>query len=492
MSEIVERFSRMCRNAPGRCLVHLPAARVSLTTAHIRAAYLGQRTRLDALGLGSDNLLVCAAGNHAAVLPLWLACRSLSVALMPIDGGTPAVEVAALARRFGATVAIVREQAPGAEALVDLEPFAEGLVVARIAGSEPAPHLYGGAAALKLTSGSTGLPKATFTTESQLVLDALHIAEAMDIRPHDCQIAAIPISHAYGIGSLVLPLLLQGTAFVLRDGFVPHQFHSDASTYGVRVFPGVPFMFEHFVGHLPRDHWPGTVETLISAGARLEPSTAHGFHSTFGIKIHSFYGTSETGGISYDDSQEFTGDMTVGRAIPGVRITLQPEEGAPPGGGRVHVAGEAVSSGYVGERPDHDAFTGDGFLTGDFGVFDAQQRLTLTGRASSFINVAGRKVQPDEVEQVLRTMPGIIDVRVLGAPDATRGQQIVACIVTSRRDANVLAVRQFCAGRLASHKIPRTVVRLEQIPLTERGKTDRAALELLVLKHLGQPAEDRV
>ena len=103
----------------------------------------------------------------------------------------------------------------------------------------------------------------------------------------------------------------------------------------------------------------------------------------------------------------------------------------------------------------------------------------LRGRISSFINVAGRKVHPDEVERVLRAMPGVQDVRVVAAPDAKRGQQVVACIVPAHGvDApQTLEVRQFCAARLAPHKIPRVVITLDAIPLTARGKTDRAAIE---------------
>src|SRR5262249_38112581 len=159
-------------------------------------------------------------------------------------------------------------------------------------------------AMLKLTSGSTGVPKAALTTEAQLVADATHIIAAMGIRPEDRQIAAIPISHSYGLGNLVLPLLMQGTAFVLRDGFVPHQIPADARRYGARVFPGVPFMFEHFLANPPPDGWPPSLWLLISAGAPLAPSTTRAFYERYGVKIHSFYGSTETGGIAYDDGHE--------------------------------------------------------------------------------------------------------------------------------------------------------------------------------------------
>jgi acyl-CoA synthetase (AMP-forming)/AMP-acid ligase II len=154
----------------------------------------------------------------------------------------------------------------------------------------------------------------------------------------------------------------------------------------------------------------------------------------------------------------------------------------PDGAGRIHVRSEAVSSGYTSSTPD--GFDEDGFLTGDYGAWDDAGRLTLLGRVSSFVNVAGRKVQPDEVEQVLRTMPGVADVRVVAAADEQRGQQIVACIVANRNDISVLTVRQFCAARLAAHKVPRTVIFLDAIPLTARGKTDRHALDDLVRARL--------
>src|SRR4029079_11342611 len=100
-------------------------------------------------------------------------------------------------------------------------------------------------------------------------------------------------------------------------------------------------------------------------------------------------------------------------------------------------------------------------------------RRARRGGISSFINVAGRKVQPEEVEAVLRCMPGVADVRVVGGEDARRGQQVVACVVARAGAAPPTAagLRQFCASRLAAYKIPRALVVLDAIPLTPRGKT---------------------
>src|SRR5206468_3745481 len=156
--------------------------------------------------------------------------------------------------------------------------------------------------------------------------------------------------------------------------------------------------------------------------------------------------------------------------------------GLPPGAGRIHVRSAAVARAYSdGTR---DGFDDAGFLTGDYGAIDANGQLMLLGRVSSFVNVAGRKVQPEEVEYVLRGMPGVVDVRVTAVPDPQRGQQIVACIVPQANTMSTLEVRQYCASRLAAFKIPRRVIFLDAIPMTSRGKTDRSALDALVRERL--------
>ena len=117
-----------------------------------------------------------------------------------------------------------------------------------------------------------------------------------------------------------MPLLLQGTPFVLRETFVPQQV-SDAtrSLTGARVFPGVPFMFEHFADHRASCRGRRRCSALISAGAPLDcATTVRAFFDAFGVKIHSFYGTSETGGIAFDEPTRSRGETSVGRPLPGV------------------------------------------------------------------------------------------------------------------------------------------------------------------------------
>ena len=189
-------------------------------------------------------------------------------------------------------------------------------------------------------------------------------------------------------------------------------------------------MFNFLAANTPPEDWPSSLRLLISAGARLDAQTSHAFHDRFGLKIHSFYGASETGGIAYDASDALMPEGHVGTAMPGVTILVRPEDEAAEGSGRIFVRSDSVAAGYT-EDEEESSFIDGGFLTGDLGCLDGRGHLTLTGRASPAVNVAGRKVHPAEVERVLRTMNGVDDVCVIAAPDPRRGQQILACIIST-------------------------------------------------------------
>jgi long-chain acyl-CoA synthetase len=489
-SEIVEAFIRVQRDRPDRTVLVSLSEQRSLTSTQVLEEYVDIRAICIREGLDAGQAVVSIAGNRAAVIALTLACFDRGLVLMPADRSTTTAEALALVDRWRASALIVAEPM-AIDRAHHIVALPGGLQLVRFHDVTPEPDAYAGGALLKLTSGSTGLPKATCTSERNLIEDTSHITEAMGIGRDDVQLGMIPISHAYGFGNLVMPLLMQGSVAILRDGFVPPLFPADVAAYEATAFHGVPFMYDVLIEHLEPELWPQSLRLLVSAGARLEPETIRKFHARFGAKIHSFYGASEAGGICFDDTDTVDDALLVGRPMPGVRVTLRPgEPGAPPNGGRVHVASLAVARGYAGlSASEQEGFVDDGFLTGDLGFFNDAGGLVLTGRVSSFINVAGRKVQPDEVEQLLRQMPEIADVRVLGAPDAKRGQMLVACLVprklTGARPVTALDVRRFCAARLAAYKIPREYLFLDDMPRDDRGKTSRRALEALVADHLG-------
>jgi acyl-coenzyme A synthetase/AMP-(fatty) acid ligase len=239
-------------------------------------------------------------------------------------------------------------------------------------------------------------------------------------------------------------------------------------------------MFERIKALEPIDRLPASLRLLITAGARIDAGTVSWFRRHLDRKVHSFYGSSETGGIAYDDSEDVSDPLHVGHAMPETTIAIRHSEQGP-AAGRIFVEGNTVASGYAHAEGDRvSAFRDGGFLTGDLGYLDNTGRLVLTGRVSPLVNVAGRKVDPAEVERRLLELPGIADARVLGMSCDTRGQQVVAFLVRTDASLTPLAIRQRCAETLSTHKIPRRFVFVDRFPVDARGKIDRRALQRLV------------
>src|SRR5262249_35057049 len=145
--------------------------------------------------------------------------------------------------------------------------------------------------------------------------------------------------------NLIMPLLWQGTAVALRQSFSASSLVSDLVSSGATIFPGVPFMFDHIRSLGPSTRLPASLRLLISAGARVDPQTVAWFHGGTGRKLHSFYGSSETGGISYDDTDVPQEPGHVGRPMPETRVTIDGPTDT--GEGRIFVRGNAVACGYA-------------------------------------------------------------------------------------------------------------------------------------------------
>jgi len=450
------------------------------TFADLAAECTAIQRALTDLGVGRGTAVVSFVGNRPIFFSLVVACVEAGAALVPLGEATDA-EAAALIDQAGAVAVVTDRELPNMpNGAVREHSLGAGVRLLRLADRNDPPQ-YGRSVVLKLTSGSTHLPKAAIAAESHLVNDGRHIIEAMGIEPTDINFTCIPLSHAYAIGNVVMPLLWQGTRVALRQSFNPAQFVRDVADSGATVFPGVPFMFERIKSLEPIDRLPASLRLLITAGARIDASTVSWFHRHLDRKVHSFYGSSETGGIAYDNTEDMSDPLHVGRAMPETTITIRQSEGGP-SAGRVFVKGNAVASGYAqADQSDTvSAFSGGGFLTGDLGYLDDEGRLVLTGRASALVNVAGRKVDPAEVERRLLELPGIADARVLGMACDTRGQEVVAFLVRTDAALTPIAIRQRCAETLSTHKIPRRFVFVDRFPVDARGKIDRRALQRLV------------
>jgi acyl-coenzyme A synthetase/AMP-(fatty) acid ligase len=287
----------------------------------------------------------------------------------------------------------------------------------------------------------------------------------MGLRAGDRNLGLIPLGHSYGLGNLVLPLLIRGTSLVLAREFVPQQILPWMERYEVTVLPSVPAIYR-LLAHLPGRGKPPTWRLAISAGAMLSPSIAQEFHQRFGLKLHNFYGSSETGGICYDRTGAATlSGRSVGKPLQGVTVSI----GA---GGKVKVRSRAVVTG-------RKASGACSRILEDLGEWTKQKELRLLGRAQPMANVAGRKVNPLEVEQLLRGMPGVNEAWV-GVFQDRRGRDYLGAAVETEQAGPV--VQRNLEKLLPTWKWPRAYTVKKILPRTERGKLDRVKLQQVLAK----------
>ena len=326
---------------------------------------------------------------------------------------------------------------------------------------------------LKLTSGTTSAPRAILFRASQLLADCENICTTMSLTADDLNFGAIPFSHSYGFSNLLTPLLCRGVPLVATDDRLPRAILNGLAATDATVLPGIPVFFQKLAElenapALPR------LRLCISAGAPLAPVVGGRFTGRFGLKIHAFYGASECGGIAYDASAEpHYKEGFVGTALSGV--TISPLED-----GRIAIRSTAAGDGYF---PDADDALRDGcFVPGDL-VELTPHGLAIVGRASDFINVAGRKLSPSAVEQCLLECPGVRQAVLFGVPSPLRGEEAVVCLAGDDLDA--AGVLRFCHEHLSPWQVPRDIWIVPEIAANDRGKISRRALAEQYLQQRG-------
>jgi long-chain acyl-CoA synthetase len=322
---------------------------------------------------------------------------------------------------------------------------------------------------LKLTSGTTAAPRAIRFSSEQLLADCVQICDTIGITSDDVNFGVIPLSHSYGFSNLVTPLLARGVPMVLSRDRIPRAVLDDLARTGATVFPGMPVFYQAFcemenVPPLPN------LRRCISAGAPLPLEVARKFREKFQSAIHSFYGSSECGGICYDREARLEEPGFVGPPMDGVKIEmLEPNVSA----SRIRIRSAAAGDGYFPE-PDPEKL-GDGFFAPDDLLSASGDGFRIVGRISDVINVAGKKVNPAEVEAELLRFDGVRAAVVFGRESILRNEEVAACVAASEgvREAELL---EFCRGRLSGWQVPKRIFFVEEIPVNERGKISRREL----------------
>ena len=365
-------------------------------------------------------------------------------------------------------------QVCGASGLVSVGQSGDSPVFEKCSVPKPA-HVSG--ALLKLTSGTTDLPRAIQFRSEQLLADCNQICETMGISDADLNFGVIPISHSYGFSNLLTPLIARGVPVVLSRDRVPRAVLSDLARTHATVFPGMPLFYQSFcemetVPLLPK------LRLCISAGAPLSLSIAKKFREKFRLPIHSFYGASECGGICYDSEAADETEGFVGQPMKGVDVDIVDPAAA---SSQIRVHSAAVGTDYFPEA-DEEKLGNGSFLPDDLLEYTASG-FKIVGRNSDVINVAGKKLNPAEVEAQLLRFAGVRQAVVFGRQSAFRNEEVTACIVPNVDPATGQATKleesdllEFCRAHLSGWQTPKRIFIVNEIPTTERGKISRREL----------------
>lgn len=341
--------------------------------------------------------------------------------------------------------------------------------------SENAPAIY------MYSSGSTGKPKRVTRTHGQLMAEYQALAASIALSDADRILCTVPLYHAHGFCNCLFAALFSGGTLVLMEGeFNPRVATRLIEAQRITLYPAVPFMFKMIAeSFYPTKPDLSSLRLLFSAGAPLPLDVVRRFHKVFGLTPSQLYGSTETGAVAINyDNAEGT-EESVGKPLQGIRIDVLDDDGQPlPAGalGEIAIASPAMTSRYD-DLPEITAecFRLGYFLPGDLGFKDADGRVYIKGRKKLLINVAGNKVDPLDVEAIIKTHPKVRDVVVLGYPDPNYGEMVKAVVVA---DAGCTGeeIIALCGEQLAWYKVPKRVEFRSEIPRSPLGKILRKYL----------------
>jgi len=343
-------------------------------------------------------------------------------------------------------------------------------------------------AALVYTTGTTGQPKGVMLTHRNLLFVAGVSSRLRGLVPQDRAWGVLPISHVYGLTSVLLGTLCAGACLQLVPRFTPASMLAAIRDDGLTIVQGVPAMYARLLelagAASPRSALPSTLRFAYAGGSPLDPDLKGRVEALLGVPLHNGYGLSEAAPtVSQTRLDAPRADTSVGLPIPGVEVRIVDAAGQDVKGdadGALWVRGPNVMRGYY-RAPEASAaalLPGGWLDTGDVARRGPDGALFIVGRTKELIIRSGFKVYPLEIETVLNAHPGVTQSAVVGWPAPDGNEEVVAFVQPDPRAApSVDALRDWAAARLAPYKRPGRIVLMEALPAAASGKVLKHALK---------------
>jgi long-chain acyl-CoA synthetase len=492
---------RQARLQPDRTAIYEGTA-PHATFAQWAARSAGLARRLRDAGLVPGDRVVVFARNHPRYLEVLWGLWWGGFIAVPVNAKLHPAEVAwivdnAQARWAFVTSDVGAEAIPGVERQLDLEsPEADALLAPADPAAVPiADTRPGDTAWLFYTSGTTGRPKGVMITQRNLLtMGTTYFVDVDAVSPGDSMVYGAPMSH--GCGIYAIPHLMAGARHVVpaSGGVEPDELFALGRALGPLTTFAAPTIVNRLVDHaaaqgLTPDDCARSWKTIVYGGAPMYVADVQRALAVMGPRFVQIYGQGETPMVATALSRAQLADAahprhleriaSVGVAQSPVQIRVADAHGNPlPVGetGEVLVRGDSVMAGYWRNPEATAAAIRDGWLfTGDVGALDDDGFLTLKDRSKDLIISGGSNIYPREVEEVLLTAPGVVEVSVVGEADAQWGENVVAFVVAAP-GTTAEALDAHCLARIARFKRPKRYVFVDALPKNNYGKVLKTAL----------------
>jgi long-chain acyl-CoA synthetase len=335
------------------------------------------------------------------------------------------------------------------------------------------------------TSGTTGRPKGVMLSHRNLAVNTASIVEYLELHERDRGIAVLPFQFAYG-NSVLHTHLAAGAELLLEDSMAfPHAVLQRMADMHVTGFSGVPSTFSILLSRCNLKEFElSALRYVTQAGGPLSRDSIVKLRAQLPeARFFVMYGQTEaTARLTYLPPEQLNDKLgSVGIGISGVEIDVVRPDGSRADScevGEIVARGPSVMLGYLDDTEGTRTALHGGWLhTGDLGYVDRDRFLYVVGRAAEMIKVGAFRISPQEVEEVIATIPGVADVGVTAVPDDVLGHAIKAVIVLSAgRQMDVRTVKAHCRRNLATYKVPKFVEFSAALPYTTTGKVQRLRL----------------